>query len=35
MSPLFKLSDDGKHLGVMDLIILLYRIEYFERNMTG
>jgi hypothetical protein len=29
MSPLFKPSDDGEHLGVMDLIISLYRIECF------
>jgi hypothetical protein len=29
MSPLFKPSDDGEHLSVMDLIILLYQIECF------
>jgi hypothetical protein len=29
MSPLFKPSDDSKHLSVMDLVILLYWVECF------
>jgi hypothetical protein len=29
MSPLFKLSDDGEHLSVMDLVISLYQVECF------
>jgi hypothetical protein len=32
MSPLFEPSDDGEHLGVMDLVILLYRIECFQEE---
>jgi hypothetical protein len=29
MFPLFELSDDGEHLSVVDLIILLYWVECF------
>jgi hypothetical protein len=30
MSPLFQSSDDGKHLGVMDLMILLNQVQRFD-----
>jgi hypothetical protein len=29
VSLLFESSDDGEHLSVMDLVVLLYRIEHF------
>jgi hypothetical protein len=29
VSPLFESSDDGEHLGVMDLVISLYRVQHF------
>jgi hypothetical protein len=29
MSPLFEPSNDGKHLGIVDLVVLLDRIECF------
>jgi hypothetical protein len=29
MSPLFKPSDDGEHLSVVDLVISLYWVECF------
>jgi hypothetical protein len=32
MSPLFKPSDDGKHLGIMDLVVLLDWIECFQQE---
>jgi hypothetical protein len=32
MSPLFEPSDDGEHLGIMDLIISLYRVECFRQE---
>jgi hypothetical protein len=32
MSPLFEPSDDGKHLGIVNLVVLLDRIECFRQE---
>jgi hypothetical protein len=32
MSPLFQSSDDGKHLGVVDPVISLNRIQHFQQK---
>jgi hypothetical protein len=32
MSPLFKPSNDGEHLGIVDLIVLLDWIECFRQK---
>jgi hypothetical protein len=32
MSPFLQSSDDGKHLSVMDLIILLNRVQHFQQE---
>jgi hypothetical protein len=29
ISPFLQSSDDGEHLGVMDLIVLLYQVQHF------
>jgi hypothetical protein len=35
VSPLFKSFTDGEHLGVVDVIILLYRVQHFQQKDDG